>query len=65
MKTPEHEMLSVYIAGEQIPGTEIGLSYIYVKTPFGQLRMTGEEAAVLSGLLAHASVTLGEMEGED
>lgn len=65
MVTPEHEMLSVYIAGEQVPGTDIGLTYIYVKTPFGQLRLTGEEAETLSRLLAHAAVTLTEIEEND
>lgn len=65
MSTPEHEMLSVYIAGEQVPGTDIGLSYIYVKTPFGQLRMTGEEAKILGRLLEHAAATLADMEEDD
>jgi hypothetical protein len=55
-------LLSVYIAGEQIPGTDIGLSYIYVTTPFGQLRLTGEEAETLGRLLEHAALTLGEIE---
>lgn len=65
MKTPDHEDLSVYIAGEQVPGTEIGLSYIYIKTPLGPVRMTGEEAESLGRLLEGAALTLAEIESED
>lgn len=56
------DSLDVYIAGEQVPGTEIGLSYIYVTTSLGKVRMTGEEAAELGQKLAHAAVTMQEIE---
>jgi predicted class III extradiol MEMO1 family dioxygenase len=36
--------LGVYCAGEQIDGTEIGVTYIYVSTPLGRVRMTADEA---------------------
>jgi hypothetical protein len=65
MKTPEHEDLSVYIAGETVPGTDIGLSYIYIKTPLGPVRMTGDEAETLSRLLEGAALTLGGIEAGD
>lgn len=65
MKTPEHEDLSVYIAGETVPGTDVGLSYIYIKTPLGPVRMTGEEAKTLGRGLIHAAGTLTEIEEND
>lgn len=49
------ESFAVYIAGEQIPGTEIGLTYVYVTTPLGQVRMTPDEAEALGRKLIAAA----------
>jgi hypothetical protein len=53
--TPTDDTFSVYCAGEQIPGTDIGIGYIYVTTPLGQVRMTDEEADNLGGKLIAAA----------
>lgn len=49
------ETFTVYCAGEQVPGTEIGLSYIYVTTPLGKVRMTAGEAEDLGRKLICAA----------
>ncbi|MFD3999917.1 hypothetical protein [Streptomyces rubiginosohelvolus] len=49
------ETFAVYIAGEQIDGTEIGMTYIYVTTPLGRVRMTADEAAELGQKLIGAA----------
>lgn len=49
------ESFAVYIAGEQIDGTELGMTYIHVTTPIGRIRMTAEEAATLGSALQHAA----------
>jgi len=52
--TTTDESFSVWIAGEQIEGTDIGLTCIRINTPNGPIRLTAEEAASLSGALAAA-----------
>lgn len=53
---PAHEeTFAVYIAGEQIDGTDIGMTYIQVTTPLGRLRMTAEEADDLGRKLIAAA----------
>jgi hypothetical protein len=49
------ETFAVYIAGEQIEGTEIGVTYVYITTPLGRVRMTGEEAGELGQKLTAAA----------
>ncbi|MGN6128504.1 MAG: hypothetical protein ACTHON_18250 [Humibacter sp.] len=49
------ESFGVYYAGEQVPGTEIGLGYIRVTTPLGDLRMTEDEAEDLGQKLICAA----------
>lgn len=49
------EDFAVYIAGEQIRGTDIGLTYVYVTTPLGQVRMTPDEAEQLGRKLIAAA----------
>ncbi|QBJ94481.1 RusA family crossover junction endodeoxyribonuclease (plasmid) [Streptomyces seoulensis] len=53
--TPD-ESFSVYLAGEQIEGTNLGITYIRVATPIGDLRMTTEEAQQLAATLQHAAL---------
>jgi hypothetical protein len=48
-------MFSVYCAGEQVPGTEIGVGYIRVTTPLGDVRMTEDEAEELGQKLIYAA----------
>lgn len=64
-RTPDLEIFSVWVAGEQVPGTEIGLTYISVKTPLGPLRMTAEEAETLGRSLIHAAQYDAMTEGGD
>ncbi|WP_328903223.1 hypothetical protein OHR86_27880 [Streptomyces sp. NBC_00441] len=52
---PQTETFDVYIAGEQVPGTQLGMTYIYVTTPLGKVRMTAEEAAELGQKLIGAA----------
>lgn len=53
--TVTNETFAVYCAGEQVPGTEIGIGYIYVTTPLGNIRMTAEEADDLGRKLTAAA----------
>lgn len=55
---------AVYIAGEQVPGTEIGMGYIVVRTVVGDVRMTAEEAETLGQKLIHAAETSREIEND-
>ena len=54
--------MDVYVAGEQVPGTDIGMGYIYVTTALGRVRMTAEEAESLGQKLIHAARTSREIE---
>lgn len=38
------ETFGVYCAGETIEGTDLAITYIYVSTPLGKVRMTSDEA---------------------
>lgn len=49
------ESFAVFYSGEQIEGTDIGMTYIQVKTPLGKLRMTAEEADNLGQALRAAA----------
>ncbi|WP_069751655.1 hypothetical protein [Streptomyces sp. EN16] len=53
--SPQTGTFDVYIAGEQIPGTEIGMTFIYVTTPLGRVRMTADEAEALGQKLIAAA----------
>lgn len=53
--TTADESFAVYLAGEQLDDTEIGMTYIHVKTPIGDVRMTREEAGELGSALTHAA----------
>lgn len=65
MTTPT-ESFAVYCAGETIDGTDIGMSYIYVCTPLGRVRMTSDEAEILGRqLLAAADYDRELNAGED
>ncbi|MFJ6487044.1 hypothetical protein [Streptomyces californicus] len=59
------ETFTVYIAGEQIDGTELGMTYIYVTTPLGKVRMTAEEAAELGQKLIGAAEYDRQAEADD
>lgn len=58
------ETFAVYIAGEQIDGTNLGMTYMYVTTPLGQIRMTAEEADELGRKLIAAAEYDRESEEE-
>lgn len=53
MTASTHESFAVYCAGEEIDG--IGLTYIYISTPLGPVRMTAEEAESLGRALIAAA----------
>lgn len=53
--TTSQETFGIYCAGETIEGTDLGITYIYVTTPLGKIRMTADEAETLGrGLIAAA-----------
>lgn len=45
----------VYCAGETLDGTDIGITYIYITTPLGRIRMTEDEAEELGQKLTAAA----------
>lgn len=49
------ESFGVYCAGETIDGTDISITYVYISTPLGQVRMTAEEAEILGRCLIAAA----------
>lgn len=62
------EDFAVYCAGEQIDGvdgTPIGMTYIYVTTPLGRVRMTREEADELGRKLLAAAEYDRALDDED
>lgn len=59
--TVRDETFDVWIAGEEvIPG--LGISYIYVTTPLGHVRMTAEEAKELGQKLLCTADCYRDME---
>ncbi|MFB7312917.1 RusA family crossover junction endodeoxyribonuclease [Streptomyces sp. NPDC056192] len=54
--TLTNETFNVYLAGEQI-NESLGLGYIYITTPLGDVRMTAEEADRLGSALQYAADT--------
>lgn len=53
--TTSQETFGIYCAGETLEGTDLAITYIYVTTPLGKVRMTADEAESLGhGLLAAA-----------
>lgn len=57
--------LAVFTAGEVLPGTDITLTYLYIATPHGPVRMTAEEAEVLGACLIHAAGYAHDIDMED
>ncbi|MFG2676978.1 RusA family crossover junction endodeoxyribonuclease [Streptomyces sp. NPDC048445] len=53
---PADETFNVYLAGEQI-NESLGLGYVYITTPLGNVRMTAEEADRLGSALQCAAAT--------
>ncbi len=65
--TTREDTFAVYCAGEQIEGTDIGITYIYITTPLGRVRMTADEADELGHKLiaaAECDRSLGDEDGD-
>jgi hypothetical protein len=56
------ETFAVYIAGEQVDGTDLGMTYIYAITPLGPVRMTSGEADELGQKLSAAAAAHRKIE---
>lgn len=55
MAKTDSETFGIYCAGETLDDTDISITYIYVSTPLGRIRMTADEAETAGrGLIAAA-----------
>ncbi|MCX4778118.1 hypothetical protein [Streptomyces sp. NBC_01264] len=62
---PTPGTFGVYCAGEQIDGTDIGFTYVYISTPLGKVRMTSEEARQVGQSLIAAADYNHALDDED
>lgn len=59
------DAFAVYRAGDQIPGTDIGFTHVYMLTPLGKVRMTAAEADCLGRALIAAAESQRRADAEE